>query len=265
MDWRLICGRAQDVLPGAYAGAIDLAITSPPYDALRQYGGHIGDWDFPAVAAAVVPCLKDGGVLVWVVSDQVCGGSETGQSFAQASHFLRMGLSLHQTLIWRKPNPTPPRTPNRYAPAHEYMFVFSRGVPKTAAVIRDKPNLMAGKTDRKVGLGRSGDGKNYRQSDRFEFALFGSRTSVWDYKIGWGNTVGKSESQVTHPAAFPYRLAADHIRSWSEPGDTVLDPLAGSGTVGRAAVNLGRRALMVEVNPEYCAAITRRMAQGVLL
>ena len=67
-----------------------------------------------------------------------------------------------------------------------------------------------------------------------------------------------------HPAIFPYALAADHIRSWSNPGDLVLDPMAGSGTTLRAAVNLGRRAIGVEVNPDYCDLIRRRMAQTVL-
>ena len=66
-----------------------------------------------------------------------------------------------------------------------------------------------------------------------------------------------------HPARFPLQLARDHILSWTNPGDLVIDPMTGSGTTLRAAADLERRAIGIEINPEYCQLIRRRLAQSV--
>ena len=256
-DWTLHQGRAQDVLPGEYAGRVNLIVTSPPYDGLRQYGGYMDAWDFDAVAAAIIPTLAPGGVLVWVVADAIVDGSETCTSYRQALHFLDAGLRLHQTMIYRRWSING-MSPNRYYREHEYMFVFSAGQPAIAHLLDDRANRQAGKKQNLSSVGRKGD-KVIKRSGRKVTGDTSVRGSIWEYDT---NPVNR---QPDHPATFPYALAADHIRTWTNPGDLVLDPMAGSGTTLRAAVNLGRRAVGVEVNPDYCDLVRRRMAQGTLL
>lgn len=269
MDWRLHCGKAQDVLPGEYAGRVNLIVTSPPYDGLRRYGGYADAFDYDAVADALVPCLAPGGVLVWVVADAIVDGGETGTSFRQALGFMERGLRLHQTMIYRRWSINGMRA-NAYYREHENMWVFSNGKPAVANLLHDRPALHAGHTDWNKGdMGKSGPADaSEGRGKKSVVPPFTRRGSVWNYVVGKpeGNRAGDLHFSVIsdHPATFPYRLAADHIRSWSNAGDLVLDPMAGSGTTLRAAVNLGRRAVGVEVNPDYCDLIHRRMAQQVM-
>ena len=263
MDWTLHEGKAQGVLPGAYRGTVDLIVTSPPYDSLRTYNGHADAFDFEAVADAIVPCLRPGGVIVWVVADAIVDGSATGPSFQQALGFMARGLSLHRTLIYE--NDGSPPQPERYRRTGQYMFVLSAGKPATINPIADVPNRQAGNRPGRGGI-RERDGTlSVRDKGRVvrESSI---RGTVWYYDAGYGKCHrGEGYLPHEHPATFPRRLAEDHIKSWTEPGALVLDPMAGSGTTLRAAVNLGRRAVGVEVNPDYCQLIRRRMAQEVLL
>ena len=266
MDWRLLNARAQDVLPGEYAGRVNLVVTSPPYDGLRQYGGYAGAFDFDAIADALIPCLAPGGVIVWVVADAVVDGSETGTSFRQALGFMERGLRLHQTMAYEKKH-SHPISANRYNRSMEFVFVFSNGAPAAANMIADRPNQYPGQVRKAVytgGRGSGTDGKSKAMANEKPDARFGRRTEIWSYKTGYHQSAPGFPDAHDHPAIFPYRLAADHITTWSNPGDLVLDPMAGSGTTLRAAVNLGRRAVGVEVNPTYCDLIRRRMAQQAL-
>ena len=265
--WTLHCGRAQDVLPGEYAGRVNLIVTSPPYDGLRDFG-HSDAWDFDAVASAIIPALALGGVLVWVVADAIVDGSESASSFRQALHFLDAGLFLHQTLVYEN-NHFIGTSPNRYARTTQWMFVLSNGRPATANLIRDRVNSTAGTVRHYSSYGREGD--NHLRLTRHKASVTkdaGIRSAVWRYKVGYGQAERRGGAELInphqHPAIFPYGLAADHIRTWTNPGDLVLDPMAGSGTTLRAAVDLNRRAVGVEVNPDYCDLIRRRMAQQTL-
>ncbi len=234
--------------------SVDLVVTSPPYDDLRTYGGH--SWDFYGVAWQLCRVLKPGGVIVWVVADQTKDGSETGTSMEQALHFRRLGLSLHDTMIYMKDAPQFPDA-NRYGQVWEYAFVFSRGVPKTRNLTADRKNLSFG---RKVtGTNRERDGTTRRASCYGQaIKETGARFNVWQYSSTKGN------AETAHPAPFPYDLASDHIASWSAPNDAVLDPFAGSGTTLRAAKNLGRKAVGIEIEERYCEIAAKRMAQEVL-
>src|SRR5690554_2573254 len=109
---------------------IDLTVTSPPYDNLRTYNGY--SFDFENIAKELFRVTKQGGVVVWVVGDATVKGSETGASFRQALYFKEIGFNLHDTMIFRKPNPVPQfPTIKRYTNDFEYMFVFSKGQPNT--------------------------------------------------------------------------------------------------------------------------------------
>ena len=252
--------RALGGLPGA-----DLMVTSPPYDAMRSYGGFVGEFDFGLMADEIVRNLADGGVLVWVMMDQIRGRGETGSSFRQALGFQERGLTLWHTLIWEKWNVAGFRARDYYR-THEYMFVFCKGdQPKGGEVIKDRAQTKAGKrSPRKSGFGRVADEKPVFLGHSDEVVPeFGLRGSVWRIPVGRYHMEGEGEELLSeeHPAAFPYALARDHILSWSDVGDLVIDPMAGSGTVLRAARDLGRRAIGIEVNTGYCGLIRRRLGK----
>lgn len=248
---KIHCGDNCDLLGQLPRECIDLVVTSPPYDDLRTYGGH--SWDFFGVAWQLKRVLKPGGVIVWVVADATKDGSETGSSMEQALHFKRLGLNLHDTMIYKKRSYLPQSVPNRYDHCWEFAFVVTSGKPKAANMLRDKPNVMAGRRYT-TGGGRNVDGttKNTRSIVPTDMGL---RSNAWEYFTNSNNG---------HPAQMPEELARDHIATWSNPGDLVLDPFSGSGTTAKAAKELGRRFLGLEINPEYCAIAERRIAQQVL-
>ena len=229
---------------------IDLVVTSPPYDNLRTYGGHT--WDFEGVARELTRVLKPGGVIVWVVADATVDGSETLTSMRQAIHFKDVcGLRVHDTMIYRK-NSYMPLTHNRYEQSWEYMFVFSKGKPTAWNPIR-VPSLTAG-TKRNRGGSKQAEG-TYAERLRDERTVVNETKqspNIFTYDVG-------KNDRSEHNAPFPLDLARDHILSWSNGGDVVLDPFAGSGTTLIAAKELGRRYVGIEINPEYVQIINRRL------
>jgi DNA modification methylase len=253
---RILCGDNCDMLVPLPRDCIDLVVTSPPYDDLRTYGGH--SWDFYGVAWQLKRVLKPGGVIVWVVADETKDGSETGTSMEQALHFKRLGLNLHDTMIWNKDGFSDVgSTAVRYGPSSEFMFVLSKGRPKTFNPIKDRKNIKAGVG--KTGTIRTADGSMKPvSSPGKQFADMGIRFNVWE--------IPPERSNITrvHPAQFPEALARDHIASWSNPGDLVLDPFCGSGTTARAALDLGRNFIGIEINPDYCEIAETRLLQSAL-
>ena len=260
MDYQIIEGDCRTVLAD-FRGQVDLIVTSPPYDNLRNYGGH--GFDFEGVADACASALTEGGVLVWVVGDATLNGSETGTSFRQALYFMEQGLRLHDTMIYHKALPRYIKNEPRYANAFEYMFVLSKGKPKTFNPIIDSPNKHAGTVFKRNPQVRESDGlvperKHY--GTLLRTATFSKRSNVWRMATGGRHTAPDFVRAKEHPAIFPYQLASDHIRSWSNPGDLVLDPMAGSGTTVRAAVDLGRQAVGIDIHAEYCQLMRERLS-----
>ena len=256
----VICGDAADVLPSLGIKP-DLIITSPPYGDLREFGGH--GFDFDRVADACVGALKPGGVIVWVVADATVDGSESGTSFRQALGFMERGLKLHDTMIYEKMSSSGKAFSNRYVPAFEYMFVFTGNSGFTFNPIIDLSNSKAGvKTN--VGGTRRRDGSLKVRAGGM-VPTKSVRTNVWHYATGYRISAPDHLDAHEHPAIFPLALAKDHILTWTNPGDLVLDPMAGSGTVARAAKDLGRNSIAIEIHAPYVDLIHRRLAQGVLL
>lgn len=237
---------------------IDLTVTSPPYDNLRSYNEFT--WDFEGIAKQMFRITKDGGVAVWIVGDATIRGSETGSSFKQALFFMECGFDLHDTMIYQKDACPFPET-NRYYPSFEYMFILSKGKPKAANLIMDKPNKRFG--ERITGTERNPDGtlKQHtavKNKTNRVVKEFGVRTNVWLYSVGkW--KVTKDEYAYQHPAMFPEKLAADHILTWSNPGDIVLDPFLGSGTTAKMAVLNNRHYIGFELSSEYFDIACQRL------
>ena len=234
------------------SGSVDMVVTSPPYDNLRTYNGSL-EWSFEifqAIAKQLARVLKDGGVIVWNVADATINGSETGTSFRQALYFKdECGLNLHDTMIYEKAQAF---GGSRFAYLHsfEYMFIFSKDKPKTFNPLRDRPNVRGGKTESAAKSGMRSDG-TVPERHMKTFEEFGKRKNIWKYGVG-GGTSG-------HPAVFPLVLAQDHILSWSNPGDLVLDPFAGSGTTAVAAERTGRRWICIEKDFTYWAGAYARV------
>ena len=254
---KIHCGDNCDLLGQLPRECIDLVVTSPPYDDLRTYGGH--SWDFFGVAWQLKRVLKPGGVIVWVVADATKDGSETGSSMEQALHFKRLGLNLHDTMIYQKNSyPFPPS--NRYYQQAEFMFVFSNGSPARFNGIKQKTAWQ--KKQSEIATTRNKDGTTEAmkyEKGKDERLL----DNVWPLDTGFMRTTN-DEIAFEHPAIFPDVLAKRHIATWSNPGDLVLDPFSGSGTTAKAAKELGRMFLGLEINPEYCAIAERRIAQQTL-
>jgi site-specific DNA-methyltransferase (adenine-specific) len=195
-------------------------------------------WDFEGIAKELYRVLKPGGVIVWVVGDQTIKGSESGTSFKQALYFKELGFNLHDTMIYEKQNPVPYHH-NRYQPCFEYMFVFSKGKPKTFIPNGGSKQRLDDGTNKKFDSGGRCSPTKYRRN-------------IWTYPVG--------QDRSGHPAVFPLALATDHILTWSNPGDMVLDPFMGSGTTGIAALNTGRVFLGMERVVKYFEIARTRIA-----
>jgi site-specific DNA-methyltransferase (adenine-specific) len=254
----IICGDNITVLSSFPAESVDLTVTSPPYDNLRTYKGY--NFDFEGLARELYRVTKDGGVVVWVVGDQTKGGDESGTSFKQALFFKEIGFRLHDTMIYEKNSISFPET-NRYYQSFEYMFVFSKGEPKTVNLLRDRKNKYAGSWG--TASERQRDG-SLKKSKKIDCEEYGVRFNFWKYNTGRGFTT-KDEIAYEHPAIFPELLAADHIKSWSNEGDTVLDPMCGSGTTCKMAQKLGRDFIGVDISEEYCKIARERTKQEILI
>jgi site-specific DNA-methyltransferase (adenine-specific) len=234
--------------------SVDLTVTSPPYDDLRNYKGY--SFDFENIAKELYRVTKDGGVVVWVVSDKTHKGSETLTSFKQAIYFKEIGFNVHDTMIYAKENWIP-LTHNRYEQQFEYMFVFSRGKPKTFNPLT-MPTLHGGKTitRSKTELGENKSVRSRKHS--LETPKEKRKPNIWTYKIGT-NCTTKDSIAFQHPAIFPEQLAIDHILSWSNEGDLILDPFMGSGTVAKMAVLNKREYIGFEISEEYCKIAEERL------
>lgn len=244
------CVEGMKLLP---ENCIDLTVTSPPYDNLRNYKGY--SFDFEGVANQLFRVTKEGGVVVWVINDATIKGSESGSSFKQALYFKEIGFNIHDTMIWRKTNPIPndPKQ-NRYIQSFEYMFVFSKGKPKTCNYITEKSKMggiIAGQ-----GTARKQDGTV--RADRIEkrkgtaVKELKPLTNIWDLST-------HTERSINHPAMFPNEIAEKHILSWSDENDVVLDIFTGSGTTPKMAKLNNRKWLGFEISTEYIEIANKRL------
>lgn len=237
---------------------IDLVVTSPPYDDLRNYNGF--SFDFEGIATELYRVTKEGGVIVWVVGDMTENGSETGTSFKQALFFKEIGFNLHDTMIYQKANPMPYKH-NRYMPCFEYMFVLSKGKPKTFNPILEETVNPNGKltTTQREKNGEKHKGTGYgKQRNKFRY-----RYNIWKYNVGKNQT--GDDYAFQHPAPFPELLANDHIVSWSNEGDTVLDIFMGSGTTAKMSILNNRNYIGFEISKEYCDIAEARLEETMSL
>lgn len=254
---KIICCNCVEGMAGLKPECVDLTVTSPPFGKLRTYKGY--EFDYEKILQGLLRVTKPGGIVVWVVADQTDNGSESGDSFRQALYAKDIGFKLHDTMIYMRNSVTNP-SPIRYYSCFQYMFVFSKGKPKTTNLIKDHKNKTAGRkaTDKHQ---REPDG-SWRERSCYKQQKvrpeYSTRWNVWKYDVG-SKCMADDREWVGHPAIFPLKLAEDHIKSWSNLGEVVFDPMSGSGQTVCAAKKLGRNYLGMDISEEYCELIERRL------
>lgn len=248
------CGDCVSLMRELPEASIDLTVTSPPYDDLRSYKGFT--FDYKPVAQELYRLTKPGGIVVWVVGDATKNGSESGSSFRQVLYFIETGFKLHDTMIYEKNSSAFPaaRTSKRYTQIFEYMFVFCKGkIRNDITLLCDKPNKWAGHTNWGNNTQYDKDGNLIQTNNIKPIPEFSLRNNIWKYSVGFNDKTG-------HPAVFPEELAKDHILSWSNEGDVVLDPFMGSGTTAKMAKLNNRHYIGFDISEEYCEIAQNRIA-----
>ena len=236
-------GDCLTIMPGLEP--VDLVLTSPPYDDLRTYGGF--SFDYKNTITSLYRIVKTGGVIVWVVGDATKNGNESGTSFNQALFFKESGFNLHDIMVWIKDGGGAIGSNKTYTQNFEYMFVFSKGDIKTFNLIHDKPNQSYGQD--KSGVGRRKKTGEHKIETRKPSKKFSKRNNYWYVPPQRGD----------HPAVFPDQLAHDHIISWSDKNDIVLDIMCGSGTTCAESEKLNRRWIGIEIEEKYCEIAAKRI------
>jgi len=246
---KIICGDCIEEMKKLKDNYIDLTVTSPPYDNLRDYNGY--NFNFKKIVKELFRITKEGSVVVWIVKDSTINGSESGTSFKQALYFIECGFKLHDTMIWMKETFSFP-CKNRYRDCFEYMFIFSKGIPKTYNLIGDRINKWGGTMVH--GTSRNKEGATFRKSNhnKTNVKSNGVRFNVWEINTEKNNKTG-------HPAVFPEKLVEYHIKSWSNEGDIVFDPMCGSGTTCKVALLNNRRYIGIDISEEYVKIANARI------
>ncbi len=236
--------------------SIAFTLTSPPYDDIRDYKGY--SFPFESIAQELYRCTEVGGVVAWNVADATVDGSETGTSMRQALYFISLGFRLHDTMIYVKRNPMPASVNSkRYHQAWEYIFILSKGAPKTfnPIIVRAKYGHLAANMKH-----RGTDGNMvYKKTKRNEFTKV---RNIFEYSVGGGHST-RDKIAYQHPAIMPEQLAADMITTWTDPGDRVFDPFTGAGTTAKMCLLHDRKFHGTELSEEYCKIITARLDAAI--
>ena len=250
---KIYCGDCLEVMKEIDDGGIDLTITSPPYDNLRNYDGF--NFDFKNIAKELFRVTKEGGIVVWIVGDATINGNETGTSFKQALYFKGIGFNLHDTMIYKKNGASYPDKV-RYYQVFEYMFVLSKGMPKTINLLQDRKNKWTESWGDRSTRDKSGELK--KKGKLISGKEYGVRFNIWLYWTGAGYST-KDKIAFKHPAIFPEKLAEDHIISWSNENDIILDPMCGSGTTCKMAFKNNRKYIGIDISQSYVDIANKRL------
>lgn len=230
-------GDCLDLMKDIPDESIDLVITSPPYDDLRNYNSKI---NFGDIAKELYRIVKNGGVVVWNVNDRIKNGSKSLTSFKQAILFNEVGFNVNDVMIWEKTNPMPQVKQPRYNQVFEYMIIFSKGKPKTF-----NPFMVDCKSANKDYKSTCKKITKDKEREYKEFKINKQKidSNIWKFAV--------AQNKTKHPAVFPLELPLRHIKTWSNEGDVVLDLFMGSGSTGVACINTNRNFIGIELDKDY--------------
>ena len=249
---QILCGDAVDIMANFPPSSIDLTVTSPPYDELRDYEGY--SFNFEGIAHSLLRITKKGGVVVWVVGDKIKNSNKTLTSFKQLLYFQSIGFNVHDVMIYKKKN-TPFMRSNAYTNCFEFMFVLTKGTlatfnPIKTATVRNGLEMLT--------HNKKSDGINKKVLKKLNKTK--TKNNIWEYAVGLhGSTSDKIAFE--HPAIFPEKLAEDHILSWSNTKDIVFDPMCGSGTTCKMAQKNNRRYIGCDISEKYTNITKKRLNQ----
>lgn len=261
----LVAGDSSTVLGRIPSGVFQSCITSPPYWSLRDYRipGQIGlepslsDYlaSLVKLFGEVYRVLRDDGTLWLNIGDSYTSGGRTwrapdkknqvramstrpptpdglkakdliGVPWRLAFALQEAGWYLRTDIIWNKPNCQPESVKDRPTRSHEYIFLFSKSEQYAY-----HPDAVRGP-----------NGRNVR--------------SVWD--------INTQPYKDAHFATFPPTLVEPCVALGTEAGDLILDPFLGSGTTGLVSLEMHRRFIGVELNPDYVGIAERRLRNVIV-
>ena len=274
---RLIVGDCLEILPGLEAESVQCVVTSPPYWGLRDYGvaGQMGLEATPdeyvakmvAVFREVRRVLRDDGTLWLNLGDSFNGKQLVGMPWRLAFALQADGWYLRSDIIWAKPNPMPESVTDRPTKSHEYVFLLS----KSARYYYDQEAISEPTDGRswhdvtgppRVGVpGQTKQDGHGRRHAGFNGRYFsGPPPSTRNARSVWA--IATQPFPGAHFATFPEALARRCVLAGCPEGGVVLDPFAGSGTVGVVCKATGRDFLGIELSPKYVAMAERRIAKA---
>lgn len=253
---QIICGDAVEVLRKFPDHSIDLVVTSPPYDSIRDYKGF--RCDLHATGKEIYRVLKSGGIAVMVLQDQTVNFGKTLTTFRTILDWCDgIGFKLFECAIYRKYGAEGAWWNKRFRVDHEYMPIFLKG---------DRPqyfNKEPLKIPSKHG-GKTMTGGGTRLTNGVRIATrsikinpLKCRGTIWEYLTAGDG----SRLKHLHPATFPNRLPYDFIQCFCPTGGIVLDPFVGSGTTTIAAKNLGMQYIGIDIAKEYCDIAEQRILE----
>lgn len=247
---KILCGNCENLMKIIPDGTVDLIVTSPPYDDLREYKGF--GFHFDGIAKEMYRVLNDKGIAVWIVGDKINRGDKTLTSFRHAIRFQELGFKIHDIMIYHKKN-TPFMRKNAYTNCYENMIVLSKDGPKTfnPIMVDTKRNGLE-----MLPYNKKADGINKKSMGMLNKTKV--KTNIWSYAVGLGGTTN-DRIAFKHPAVFPEKLVKDHISSWTNEGDIVLDPMCGSGTTCKVAKMMNRKYIGIDISKEYCDIAQHRV------
>lgn len=255
------CLEKMKKLPDSF---VDLIVTSPPYADQRKkiYGGISPDkyveWFIPR-AREFFRVLKPTGSFILNIKERVVNGERSTYVLDLIQNLRDAGWLWTEEYIWCKKNCYPGKWPNRFRDAWERLLHFTK--QKDFKMYQDAVRVPMGRW-KDVRL------KNLSETDRIRsesksLSGFGKNISNWiDRELAYPTNVLSMATECgykKHSAAFPVALPDWFIRLFTEKGDVVLDPFAGSGTTLVAAQRLGRRGIGIEIVPDYEQVIRERL------
>lgn len=251
----ILHGDAVEMMKKLPDNSIDLIVTSPPYDSIRDYNGEYS-LDLHTTGIEIERILKDGGIAAMVIQDQTKNFAKTVTSFRTIVDWVdSVGLRLFETVIYRKYGTEGAWWKHRFRVDHEYMPIFLKG--DRPQYFNKEPLKIPSKHAGRVLTGsgnRRTDGSTTKTVTRPINALK-CRGTVWDYLMAGD----KDPLKRKHPAVFPDAIPMDFIQCFCPPGGVVLDPFGGCGSTAVAAKKLGRKYIIIDIEKKYCDLAQQRL------
>jgi DNA modification methylase len=238
--------------------SIDLVVTSPPYDKIRDYKGF--EVNLHDVGVQISRVLKDGGVCVMIIQDQTIDGRKSGTSFRTIIDWDdNTDLDIFETCIYERSGTPGAWWNKRFRVDHEYMPIFIKG-QRPQYFNKEHMKIMP----KKEGIQKSGGTRLTSGNVSDGFVSEGNLKccgTIMKYASSSQESLDRDEKRIKlqHPATFPNKLVSDFIQCFTTPGMIVLDPFMGSGTTAMMALVNNRNYIGFEISMEYCQIANQRV------